>query len=541
MTQPVSILLCALGGEGGGVLANWLIDVARLADYPAQATSIPGVAQRTGATTYYLEIYPIQRTELAGRTPVLGLNPLPGRLDALVSSELLETARQIANGLASNDRTCVISSSSRTLTTAEKMVMGDGRQDDGALMGVIAENSLRHHVLDMARVCQETGTLVSAVMLGAIAASGLLPFSRALYESVLAGKSAAAKASLHGFEMAFDHVSKQKEQAKYLEKVWSPSISQSEPISAEQDDNSDFNARVRVPTQILEEFPADMRKVLALAYNRVAQYQGQAYAQVLIERLRKIKQQENGGDSPNGSCPVTAESTRWLALWMAYDDIIQVAFLKSRAHRWQRVSEEVKLQEGELLKIYDHFKPGVPELAAMLPVSWAQALLKWDKQRIANGKGPWSMPIKLARHSVSGMLSLRFLSFLRVFRPYGHRYITEQALIEEWLSGIGRAFSVSPLLALEVARCGQLIKGYGSTNERGKENLLHILHTVCVPNSAKSVAEQISAVAQIRKAALQDEAGQQLDQALMLHGAPARPIKAQPILWMKNPRLKSNN
>jgi indolepyruvate ferredoxin oxidoreductase beta subunit len=541
MTQPVSILLCALGGEGGGVLANWLIDVARLADYPAQATSIPGVAQRTGATTYYLEIYPIQRTELAGRTPVLGLNPLPGRLDALVSSELLETARQIANGLASNDRTCVISSSSRTLTTAEKMVMGDGRQDDGALMGVIAENSLRHHVLDMARVCQETGTLVSAVMLGAIAASGLLPFSRALYESVLAGKSASAKASLRGFEMAFDHVSKQKEQAQYLEKVWSPSISQSEPISAEQDDNSDFNARVRVPTQILEEFPADMRKVFALAYNRVTQYQGQAYAQLLIERLRKIKQQENGGDSTNGSCPVTAESTRWLALWMAYDDIIQVAFLKSRAHRWQRVSEEVKLQEGELLKIYDHFKPGVPELAAMLPVSWAQALLKWDKQRIANGKGPWSMPIKLARHSVWGMLSLRFLSLLRVFRPYGHRYITEQALIEEWLCGIGRAFSVSPLLALEVARCGQLIKGYGSTNERGKENLLHILHSVCVPNSAKSVAEQISAVAQIRKAALQDEAGQQLDQALMLHGAPARPIKAQPILWMKNPRLKSNN
>lgn len=541
MTQPVSILLCALGGEGGGVLANWLIDVARLADYQAQATSIPGVAQRTGATTYYLEIYPIQRTELEGRMPVLGLNPLPGRLDALVSSELLETARQIANGLASNDRTCVISSSSRTLTTAEKMVMGDGRQDDGALMGVIAENSLRHHVLDMARICQETGTLVSAVMLGAIAASGLLPFSRAHYECVLAGKSASAKASLRGFEMAFDHVSKQKEQAQYLEKVWSPSISQSEPLSSEQDNNSDFNAQAKVPQQVLAEFPADMRKVLALAYNRVAQYQGQAYAQLLIERLRKIKQQENGGDSTNGSCPVTAESTRWLALWMAYDDIIQVAFLKSRAHRWQRVSEEVKLQEGELLKIYDHFKPGVLELAAMLPVSWAQALLKWDKQRIANGKGPWSMPIKLARHSVWGMLSLRFLSLLRVFRPYGHRYITEQALIEEWLSGIGRAFSVSPLLALEVARCGQLIKGYGSTNERGKENLLHILHTVCLPNSAKSVAEQISAVAQIRKAALQDEAGQQLDQALLLHGAPARPIKAQPILWMKNPRLKSNH
>ena len=97
MTQAISILLCALGGEGGGVLADWLVDVARHAGHPAQATSIPGVAQRTGATTYYLEVYPLPHTQLQGRLPVLGLNPLPGRLDALVSSELLETARQIGN------------------------------------------------------------------------------------------------------------------------------------------------------------------------------------------------------------------------------------------------------------------------------------------------------------------------------------------------------------------------------------------------------------------------------------------------------------
>ena len=133
MTQPISILLCALGGEGGGVLADWLVDVARHAGHPAQATSIPGVAQRTGATTYYLEVYPLPHSQLQGRLPVLGLNPLPGRLDALVSSELLETARQIGNGLASNDRTLVISASSRALTTAEKMTMGDGRRPEGPI------------------------------------------------------------------------------------------------------------------------------------------------------------------------------------------------------------------------------------------------------------------------------------------------------------------------------------------------------------------------------------------------------------------------
>ncbi len=77
MTQPISILLCALGGEGGGVLADWLVDVARHAGYPAQATSIPGVAQRTGATTYYLEVYPLPHSQLQGRLPTTSVKVPP--------------------------------------------------------------------------------------------------------------------------------------------------------------------------------------------------------------------------------------------------------------------------------------------------------------------------------------------------------------------------------------------------------------------------------------------------------------------------------
>jgi len=154
------------------------------------------------------------------------------------------------------------------------------------------------------------------------------------------------------------------------------------------------------------------------------------------------------------------------------------------------------------------------------------------------GKAAWSMPIKLARHSVLGLVSLRILAAMRALRPVGSRYATEQSLIEEWLEGIGQACLRSSALALEVARCGQLIKGYGSTNERGKDNLLHILRTVCQPATDKSVDAQAAVVAQIRSAALQDEKGQSFDLALLQHGAPARPIKEQPILWMKNPRVK---
>ncbi len=57
--RPFSILIAALGGEGGGVLDQ--LDRRRRrkrSSFPVQSTSIPGVAQRTGATTYYIEILP---------------------------------------------------------------------------------------------------------------------------------------------------------------------------------------------------------------------------------------------------------------------------------------------------------------------------------------------------------------------------------------------------------------------------------------------------------------------------------------------------
>ena len=529
MTQPISILLCALGGEGGGVLADWLVDVARHAGHPAQATSIPGVAQRTGATTYYLEIYPLPHSQLQGRLPVLGLNPLPGRLDALVSSELLETARQIGNGLASADRTLVISASSRALTTAEKMTMGDGRRPEGPLLDVVAAHSLRHHVMDMARLCQQSGTMVSAVMLGAIAGSGLLPFTRSHYEAVLKGPSNSAKASLRGFALAFDLVTRQREQAQYVEHVMKPAV----PAPSVSESSS-----VALPSDVAAKFPAALHPLMGLAHQRLVEYQGPAYAHLYVQRLERLRDAESA--SADATCPVTAEATRWLALWMAFDDIIRVADLKSRASRWDRVTQEVKAKEGDVLKVYDHFKPGVPELAALLPQGLANRLLRWDRARVANGKAPWSMPLKVARHALWGMASLRLLASLRVLRPLGSRYANEQALIEEWLRGIEIATRLSPALGLELARCGQLIKGYGSTNERGKDNLLHILRHVCGPASQVPVAEQAEAVARIRQAALQDEAGQALDQALLQHGAPARPVKEQPVLWMKNPRLQKS-
>src|SRR5690349_6985083 len=166
--QPISLLICALGGEGGGVLTEWLVETARHAGYPAQATSIPGVAQRTGATTYYIEVFPLPLAQLGGRRPVFSLNPVPGALDAMISSELLETARQVGNGLTSPDRTLVITSSARTFTTQERMQLADGRADAAELLKLVQQFSCAHQVFDMNALAKEAGTVVSAVMLGAI-------------------------------------------------------------------------------------------------------------------------------------------------------------------------------------------------------------------------------------------------------------------------------------------------------------------------------------------------------------------------------------
>ena len=95
--RPITILIAALGGEGGGVLADWIIAAATSQDYPVQSTSIPGVAQRTGATTYYVEIYPAKNSELGGKRPIMTLTPSPSYVDVMVASELLEAGRAMQN------------------------------------------------------------------------------------------------------------------------------------------------------------------------------------------------------------------------------------------------------------------------------------------------------------------------------------------------------------------------------------------------------------------------------------------------------------
>ena len=511
--QPLTLLICALGGEGGGVLAEWLVDTARRCGYAAQSTSIPGVAQRTGSTTYYFEVFPVPLAALGQRRPVFSLNPVPGALDLLVSSELLEAARQIGNGMVSADRTMVITSSARTLTTAEKMQMADGRASSEALLALVKGNSRQVRSFDMASLAREAGTVPSAVLFGAIAGSGVLPFGRAAYEETIQRSGIGVEASLRGFAAAVE-------------------------AGTAGDSRPPATPVLPLPGRRAHgEFPDAVRDMVGLGHARMLEYQDPAYANLYLDRLQRILAAERQVDPQgSGNFSTTRETARFLALWMAFDDIIRVADLKCRASRFARVRAEVKADADDVVRIHDHFKPGIPEFAALLPERIAQWLLRRDARRRGSGKPPLALPLRLGAHTVSGFLALRILAGMRRVRRYGSRYAREQVLIDRWLDAIETATRAHWTLGHEIALCGRLIKGYGSTNDRGRDNLLHVIDHLAVSESASGPDARALAIRSARTAALADDAGKALDQALVAHGAPPRPVRAQPIAWIKKPR-----
>ncbi|MFZ0837929.1 MAG: 2-oxoacid:acceptor oxidoreductase family protein, partial [Xanthobacteraceae bacterium] len=182
-TRPITIAIFAMGGEGGGVLADWIIDLAEHSGYLAQLTSVPGVAQRTGATNYYLEIF--RKPANGGREPVMALMPMPGDIDLVIASELMEAGRAIQRGLVTPDRTTLIASSNRVFSMTERTAMSDGRVDEAALLEGCRNAAKDFYAFDMASLAEATGSVISSVLFGALAAARVLPFERGAFEAAI--------------------------------------------------------------------------------------------------------------------------------------------------------------------------------------------------------------------------------------------------------------------------------------------------------------------------------------------------------------------
>ena len=476
--RPITILIAALGGEGGGVMADWLMQAATQCGYPAQATSIPGVAQRTGATTYYLEVYPETRERLAGKEPVLSLTPSPGNVDIMVASELVEAGRAMQNGYVDPSRTTLIASTHRIYATAEKMQMADGRFDSERVVAAAQALAKRAVLFDMRRLAQESGTVINAVLFGAMAGSGVLPLPRGVCEAAIRHGGRGAEASLRGFAAGFD-------------------------IAAGERPAPVPPAPPKRATELTE--------ILNIGKERLRDYQGASYVALYEERMKPFLA---------GDPKLAAEVARHLALWMAYEDIIRVADLKTRASRFERVRREVGARDDEPVVVIDYLKPGIEEFASVLPAFLGRKLVSWAERR---GKlDAYNVGMHIKTSSLSGYLLVRSLAWLKPWRPRSYRYREEQQLIERWLALVSDAAQRDTGLALEMAECARLIKGYGETHRRGKANFLAIVDALVENPPTTSPREQAAAIRKAREAALADPEGKALGTTL-----------GKPVIWLK--------
>jgi indolepyruvate ferredoxin oxidoreductase beta subunit len=485
--RPITILIAALGGEGGGVLASWLHNAAIASGHFVQGTYIPGVAQRTGATTYYLELVPgagARHSSLAAR-PVLALNAVPGEVDLVVASELLEAARAIGAGFVTPDRTHLIASSARVFTIDEKAAMGDGRLDQGRLLDMARRFSRRAAIADFAAVAADAGSPLNAALLGAIAATRVLPIAPDAFRAAIRAEGKAVDANLRGFEAGL-------------------SATGSEPMARPADvEKTSAAGPTPAFAPSLAGFPAEAHAVLAHAIERLTDYQDAACASRYLARVARF------AGKPGADGPFIRELARHLAVRMSVEDVIRVAQLKLREARLARVAREARAQPRDIVDVTEYLKPGPEEVFGLLP----PGLGRWGLAHVRQDR---SWPLKVTTTRLSGFLRLKMLAGLRRWRPYTLRFAEEEAWVSRWLDLVERTLALDPAAAREVVATAALVRGYADTYRRVLANWTTIMERVVEPMLADELARVhfADAVLQARLAAAKDPDGSALAETI---------------------------
>ncbi len=484
--RPLTMTISALGGQGGGVVADWLVDVARRENYLAQATSVPGVAQRTGATVYYLEFFPRGQLPPDGRHPIMALMPQPGDVDLAVAAELAEAGRALQRGIVTPDRTTLITSSHRVYSIDEKSHLGDGRAASGEVADLVRQQSKRCISFDMQAMAEANGSVISAVLFGAVAGSGALPFATQAYREAIKASGIAVKESLAAFEAGA-----------------AAALNPPEAVVAEAKPGKSIPAALAA--RIAGTLPTAIHAVATEGVHRLVDYQDIAHANLYLDRLDAIAMQEAG----SGSFRLTESVARGLALWMSIEDTIRVADLKIRTARHRRVLEEVRAQKGQVVYVTEFMKPRVEEICGTLPAWAGRRLLASKTMTRLLGKMTGGRQIATSR--ISGFLLLYMLAGMRRWRRSTLRYTEENARIVDWLALIREVLPRDPELAIEIAECQQLVKGYGETHERGLASFTLITERARTWSGRSGAAYNVR---ELRAAALADDLGLELAKAL---------------------------
>jgi indolepyruvate ferredoxin oxidoreductase beta subunit len=491
--QRISIAILAMGGQGGGVLADWVVALAEAQGWAAQSTSVPGVAQRTGATIYYMEMAPMR----TGAQPVFALMPTPGDVDVVMASELMEAGRSVLRGLVTPEQTTLIASTHRAFAVAEKENPGDG-VGDPAVVSIATKFAARRLIaFDMEAVAKAEGSVISAAMFGALAATEALPFDRAAFESAIRAGGTDVDSSLRAFASAFDRTRQNPIEPvrRFPEKRFTMPEMAGHPV---------FD---RLVARIRSTFPQSAQPLLFAGVRRLVDYLDPDYALEYLDRVGMLFDLDRTRGGETRSFAFTAAAAKYVAVAMAYDDVARVADLKIRESRQARVRVEVAAAEDTIVATTEYFHPRADELCGALPKRWGEwiegrpAVFKAVDRVVNRGR-------RIRTNTVIGYLALAAVASFRSRRRGALRHAREAAHREAWLTLAAQALETDYGLGVEVLACRRLVKGYSDTHARGLSKFDRVMSAV--PTLAKRDDGAVW-LDRLKRAALADEDGTGLD------------------------------
>lgn len=483
----IKLAIMAVGGQGGGVLTNWVVELAETAGWHAQATAVAGVAQRTGATIYYIEMAPD-----TGQTPIFSLAPAQGDVDILIAAEWMEAGRAVMRGFVTPDRTTLIASTHRAQAIVEKIVPGDGTapsEEVGEAVEIAAETLI---AFDMQAPAVAAGSVVSATLFGALAGSGKLPFKVEQFEAVIRAGGRGVEASLNAFQAGMVGPTPEvtaDEQGKADLVVEGP-----------QDDRAKVNALV----QRLADLPEHAHEMARAGLLKVMDFQDADYGSEYLDLLQGFAEADTDADAR-----LTIAAAKHIANAMAYDDVIRVADLKTRRSRFTRIDGEMD-RGDRAMAITEFMHPRIEEVCGTLPARWGNwiedrpKLAAWLDRRINKGR----------RVRTDTILGFGMLWLVAGRKPRRRGTLRHQIQVEHrdrWLDMVREIVVIDYDLAVEVLNTRRLIKGYSDTHVRGHSKFDKVLGALTMLEGREDAADWLR---RLREAALKDEKGEALDGAL---------------------------
>ncbi|MBM85211.1 MAG: indolepyruvate oxidoreductase subunit B, partial [Rhodospirillaceae bacterium] len=466
---------------------------ARAHGYDCQATSMAGVAQRTGSTIYYIEMAPA-----GGSTPVFALAPAAGDVDILIAAEMMEVGRAILRGFVTPDRTTLIGSTHRALAVSEKIVPGNGIASTEEVYAAAEMAAARLFFLDMEKLARDSDSVISASLLGALAGSGSLPFPKHAYSEAITKSRRGVENSLRAFSAAYDLLT-QKKVPEAPTSEFLPTISS-----------------VAAPAHLLaaweglvaraDSFPGPVVGIARLGLRKVVDFQNTEYGSEYLDFLERVINH----DFPEQNWELAKEAAKHIANAMAYDDVIRVADLKTRRQRFKRIRTEMKVSDNELMHLTEFMHPRAEEIVGMFPIKLGERIAN-DPRWMTRLDRWFNRSRRLRTDTFRGFLTLYFIGGLRRWRLKTYRHAMEQEHLNAWLEKALVQVDRSYALSLEIIRCRRLIKGYSDTHSRSQSKFERVMGGVDLVAGRKDAADWVR---RLRDAALADETGEELDGAI---------------------------